>query len=135
MKQKKSVLVKLDEDIYSRIKEFADKEMRPVSNAIVFLLDRGLSNPISTPHKPQAAQKAVNNVEADDIFSSMPEPEEPEWAKARTLAEVELPLAMEEELEYCQDPDARREIERGYKLRIAQAWNRYHLTKPEMDKE
>lgn len=57
-------------------------------------------------------------------------PVEPDWATHRRRAEEELPKEMQEALEYCQDPDTRRNIEKEFKEKIAGHWAMYHSLKP-----
>ena len=66
---------------------------------------------------------------ADIDFAGM-KPVEPDWVKYHRRASVELPKEMQEALEYCQDPDARRDIEKEYKEKIDGYWAMYHSLKP-----
>ena len=134
MNEKKSILVKLDTELYDEVVAFAERELRGVSNAIVYLITKGMSagaepivapvRPSSSPQEPSLAAPGTD-INFDDMPADMPV-----YIQYRRMAEESLPKQLQAELEFCQDRETRDEISARYQKEIDSCWALYHESKP-----
>ena len=134
MNEKKSILVKLDTELYDEVVAFAERELRGVSNAIVYLITKGMSvgsgpivapvRPSSSPQEPSLAAPGTD-IKFDDMTANVPV-----YMQYRKMAEESLPKQLQAELEFCQDRETRDEISARYQKEIDSYWALYHESKP-----
>ena len=134
MNEKKSILVKLDTELYDEVVAFAERELRGVSNAIVYLITKGMSagpgptvapvRPSSSPQEPSLAAPGTD-INFDDMPASLPV-----HIQYRRMAEEYLPQALQARLEFCQDRETRDEISAEYQKEIDSYWALYDESKP-----
>ena len=134
MNEKKSILVKLDTELYDEVVAFAERELRGVSNAIVYLITKGMSagaGPVVAPVRPSSSpqEPSLAAPGADINFDDMPA-NVPVYMQYRKMAEESLPKQLQAELEFCQDRETRDEISARYQKEIDSYWALYHESKP-----
>lgn len=116
--------IRVSDDIYERLKGFADKEMRSITNATEYLLSLQLGNATGVPEKTSPPAKI------DDLIISEKSEATPQRDKGEILERIrKLEAERDEELRFCQDPDQSKAIDRTYRQRIDPLWAEFHRLK------
>ena len=123
--------IRISDEIYTKLKAFADGEMRSVANATEYLLNKQLEN------TPSPKNTNVSDLFTDPIIPVKPlgvvTPEKSESTprgKGDVLADIrDTEAERDEELRYCQDDETRKKIVNKYAGTIGGLWNEYHFTR------
>lgn len=124
--------IRVSDDVYSKLKKFADSEMRSVANATEFLLVKGLGG---------APNGYIEEVEGDikaskQAYSPSKTPTSLYEKRGEILAKItQLTNKRDEDLEYCQDGEIRKQIESQYQADIQPLWDEFHLLSEEEKEE
>lgn len=121
--------IRVSDDIYSKLKAFADRDLRSVANATEFLLSLQLGDngvPADTPY--QRPGGAAPSGKVDDLFPAEKKSEPSATrGKGEILADIRSTEAdRDEELRNCQDPETSLKITNRYAGTIDGLWKEYH---------
>ena len=74
---KKQVLLSMPEELHQRLDDFARSEMRSVSNAVMYLVEKGLQSP--RPESKGMVPGEIEGMRLKDEFENMHPVSDPEW--------------------------------------------------------